>query len=112
MLFYPVARPDVTPSGAEDAGLSLLGQAGMVAVRVADLASPAGQPPSGAQAARSSGPAARWIAPSTPPPPSSDELAAFTTASTRSLVMSPWTASIRTATPVSDGGEQPARYRE
>ena len=42
MLFYPVARPDVTPSGAEDAGLSLLGQAGMVAVRVADLASPAG----------------------------------------------------------------------
>ena len=42
MLFYPVARPDFTPSGAEDAGLSLLGQAGMVAVRVADLASPAG----------------------------------------------------------------------
>ena len=42
MLFYPVARPDVTPSGAEDAGLSLLGQTGMVAVRVADLASPAG----------------------------------------------------------------------
>ncbi len=42
MLFYPVARPDVTPSGAEDAGLSLLGQAGMVAVRVGDLASPAG----------------------------------------------------------------------
>ena len=29
-------------SGAEDAGLGLLGQAGMVAVRVADLASPAG----------------------------------------------------------------------
>src|SRR5258708_19735468 len=42
MLFYPVARPDVTPSGAEDAGLSLLGQAVMVAVREADRASPAG----------------------------------------------------------------------
>ncbi len=42
MLFYPVARPDVTPSGAEDAGSGLPGQAGMVAVRVADLASPAG----------------------------------------------------------------------
>jgi hypothetical protein len=42
MLFYPVMPPDVTPSGAEDAGSGLLGQAGMVAVRVADLASPAG----------------------------------------------------------------------
>ena len=41
MLFYPVTPPDVTSSGAEDAGWSLLGQAGMVAVRVADLASPA-----------------------------------------------------------------------
>src|SRR2546429_8399790 len=41
MLFYPVARPDVTPSGAEDAGLSLLGQAGMGAGRVARPASPA-----------------------------------------------------------------------
>jgi hypothetical protein len=42
MLFYPVTPPDVTSSGAEDPALSLLGQAGMVAVRVADLISPAG----------------------------------------------------------------------
>jgi hypothetical protein len=41
MLFYPVTPPDVTPPGAEDAAMGLLGQAGVVAVRVADLASPA-----------------------------------------------------------------------
>ena len=41
MPFYPVMPPDVTPGCAEDAALGLLGQAGMVAVRVADLASPA-----------------------------------------------------------------------
>jgi hypothetical protein len=40
MSFYPVMPPDVTPGCAEDATLDLLGQAGMVAVRVADLASP------------------------------------------------------------------------
>jgi hypothetical protein len=40
MSFYPVMPPDVTPGCAEDAALGLLGQAGMVAVRVADLASP------------------------------------------------------------------------
>ena len=54
-------------------------------------ASPVGQPRSSRQLASSSGPAARWIAPSTPPPPSSEELAALTTASTASLVMSPST---------------------
>ena len=43
MPFYPVTSPDVTPAVAEDAALDLLGQAGMVAVRVADLASLAGQ---------------------------------------------------------------------
>jgi hypothetical protein len=43
MPFYPVMRPDVTSSGVEDAALGLLGQAGMIAVRVADLASPARQ---------------------------------------------------------------------
>lgn len=37
----PVTPPDVTPGGEEDAALELLGQAGMVAVRVADLACPA-----------------------------------------------------------------------
>jgi len=42
-------------------------------------------------------PAARWIAPSTPPPPARAWLAAFTTASTCSCVMSPSTASTRTA---------------
>jgi hypothetical protein len=40
MPFYPVMPPDVTSSGVEDAALGLLGLAGMVAVRVADLASP------------------------------------------------------------------------
>ena len=42
MLFYPVTPPDVTSSVTEDPALSLLGQAGMVAVRVAGLVSPAG----------------------------------------------------------------------
>lgn len=40
----------------------------------------------------SPGPAARWIAPSTPPPPSSEVLAALTMASTASVVMSAWMA--------------------
>ncbi len=40
MSFYPVTPPDVTSCCAEDAALGLLGQAGVVAVRVADLASP------------------------------------------------------------------------
>jgi len=40
MPFYPVMPPDVTPGCAEDAAPVLPGQAGMVAVRVADLASP------------------------------------------------------------------------
>jgi hypothetical protein len=41
MSFYPVMPPDVTPGCAEDAALGLLGQAGVIAVRVADLACPA-----------------------------------------------------------------------
>jgi hypothetical protein len=40
MPFYPVMPPDVTSSAAEEAALGLLGRAGMVAVRAADLASP------------------------------------------------------------------------
>ena len=40
MPFYPVMPPDVTASDVEDAALGLLGLAGMVAVRAADLASP------------------------------------------------------------------------
>ena len=48
--------------------------------------------------ARISGPPRRWIAPSTPPPPSSEELAALTMASTRCWVMSPRTSVISTMT--------------
>jgi hypothetical protein len=40
--FYRVMPPDVTLCCAEQAALGLLGQAGVVAVRVADLASPGG----------------------------------------------------------------------
>jgi hypothetical protein len=40
MPFYPVMPPDVTCAAGEDAALGLLGQASMVAVRAADLASP------------------------------------------------------------------------
>lgn len=43
MPYYPVTPLDVTPAVAEDAALGLLGRAGMVAVRVADLAPLAGQ---------------------------------------------------------------------
>ena len=43
------------------------------------------------------GPAARWIAPSTPPPPSRVVFAALTTASTLSVVMSWVDITIRTA---------------
>ena len=43
MPFYPVMPPDVTPGCAEDAALGLLGQGGVIAVRVADLACPARQ---------------------------------------------------------------------
>src|SRR5262245_39626093 len=58
-------------------------------------ASPVGQRTSNStsgmaqQASSSSGPAARWMAPSTPPPPSSVSLAALTMASTALRVRSP-----------------------
>src|ERR1700742_2759423 len=52
------------------------------------LASPVLQPPRRRHSCTNSGPAARWIAPSTPPPPSSDEFAALTMASTARVVMS------------------------
>src|SRR5256884_3060344 len=55
-------------------------------------ASPGGQPPARRHASRSSVPAARWIAPSTPPPPNRVVLAALTIASTACRVISPWTA--------------------
>src|SRR6266849_5380258 len=57
-------------------------------------ACPVGQPPCVARIERHSsricGPPARWIAPSTPPPPRREGLAAFTIASVSCLVMSPW----------------------
>src|SRR5271157_4417430 len=45
---------------------------------------------------RMEGPPARWMAPSTPPPPRREELAALTMASVVSLVMSagPWSSSV------------------
>ena len=52
-------------------------------------ASPVGHRPSRAHAASSSGPAAAKIAPHTPPPRASSELAALTIASTASVVISP-----------------------
>src|ERR1700686_2227989 len=58
------------------------------------LAAPVSQPPSMRHSATRSGPAARWIAPSTPPPPSSEELAALTMASRSRPVMSATTISI------------------
>src|SRR3546814_11285298 len=58
------------------------------------LASPVGQPPRALHSARRPGPAALWMAPSPPPPPSRDRLAAFTMASTASVVMSAWPHSL------------------
>jgi len=43
MSFYPVMPPLATLGCAEDAALGLLGQTGVIAVRVSDLASPARQ---------------------------------------------------------------------
>src|SRR4051794_28654632 len=56
---------------------------------------PVGQPPRVRHSSSNSGPAARWIAPSTPPPPSREALAALTIASTAIVVISPTTTLIR-----------------
>ena len=61
---------------------------------VVAFASPVAQPPSRRHSSRIVGPPARWIAPSTPPPPSRDSFAAFTIASTSCCVMSPLTSRI------------------
>src|SRR3954451_4507306 len=67
---------------------------------VVGTASPVGRPLgwvlrlSSWHAARISGPPTRWMAPSTPPPPSNEELAALTIASASTSVMSP-TSSLR-----------------
>ena len=65
-------------------------ETGMVGEEGADLAdiSPAAGAPKGL-ATRGAISAARWIAPSTPPPPSITWFAALTIASTASLVTSP-----------------------
>src|SRR6185436_15564618 len=54
--------------------------------------SPVLQPCSERHSFNNCGPAARWIAPSTPPPPRSELLAALTIASTAKLVISLWRA--------------------
>src|SRR5215470_3868695 len=41
MPVYPVTPPDVMPASPDDAALGLLGRADVVAIRAADLASPA-----------------------------------------------------------------------
>src|SRR5262245_32470644 len=63
------------------------------------LACPVEQPFRVRHSASSSGPAARWIAPSTPPPPSSELLAALTIASVRWRVMSPCSTRIAVTRP-------------
>src|SRR5436305_4455508 len=73
-------------------------------------ASPVSHPPSVRHSSRSRGPAARWMAPSTPPPPSSDELAALTMASTSSFVMSPvWMRILSSALLISHSEHAEAR---
>ncbi|MGC4002123.1 MAG: hypothetical protein QM811_02815 [Pirellulales bacterium] len=52
------------------------------------MASPVSQPFNVRHASSNCEPAARWIAPSTPPPPNSEEFAALTIASTDNMVMS------------------------
>src|ERR1035437_5415183 len=58
------------------------------------FACPVAQPPSFLHSSCSSGPAASWISPCRPPPPNKVVFAAFTTASTACLVMSPSVISI------------------
>src|SRR5215211_500180 len=53
---------------------------------------PVGQPPAPRHSDSSAGPAARCIAPSTPPPPSRLLFAALTIASAVTRVMSPWSS--------------------
>src|SRR5215211_2530872 len=66
---------------------------------VVALASPGSQPPSRLDSSRIAGPPVRWIAPSTPPPPSREVLAALTIASTETFVMSPCLSSMRSVMP-------------
>src|SRR5258705_13528565 len=58
---------------------------------VVATALPVGQVANAASSRMMVGPPARWMAPSTPPPPAREELAALAMASTGILVMSPST---------------------
>src|SRR5262249_6083850 len=60
---------------------------------------------------RMAGPPALWIAPSTPPPPSSDELAALTIASTSWVVRSPSTNVMAPTLPLYHSGVPADRER-
>src|SRR3954466_13722362 len=82
------------------------------------IACPVGRRPPGSvsftvrHSARSSGPAARWIAPSTPPPPRSELLAALTMASTRWWVISPRMIARRSSGPEETLASDPLRGLE
>jgi len=96
-----MARASASPACQTGPTVWITQRAGRFPAVVA-TASPAGSP-SGYRDARSArhssriaGPPLRWIAPSTPPPPSNDEFAALTIASTVCAVTSPSTSSIRT----------------
>src|SRR5687768_6796533 len=73
---------------------------------VVATARPAGRPSGNRSArrrllsSRMAGPPRRWMAPSTPLPPISEEFAAFTTASTSCSVMSPWINVMRGTTAI------------
>ena len=81
---FPLAALTAVPHGAD--GVDDV--AARQAVRTGDFASPVRQPPKVRHSWSSSGPAARWIQPSTPPPPRSVSFAALTIASTFIFVMS------------------------
>jgi hypothetical protein len=72
-------------------------KSGGQAIPLVSFAWPVLQPWSRRHSLRSSGPAARWIAPSTPPPPRSEQFAALTMASTARVVMSVLRIAIRKA---------------
>lgn len=74
------------------------------------LAEPVSQPPSFRHSFNRPRPAALWIAPSTPPPPSSDLLAALTIASTARVVMSPRMRPIRSLRDWDGAGEASAGF--
>lgn len=81
---FPLAMPAAAPDRADGVDDVPAGQP----IGPVSFASPIRQPPSLRHSASSSGPAARWMQPSTPPPPSKLSFAALTMASTGIFVMS------------------------